>query len=129
MNDRALVAVPSENSNGLSAPVSSHFGHCNCYTVAEITSGTIGEVHVAANPGHTHGGCIEPVKELAKQGVKVLLAGGMGLKPLTALKEMGITVYHCANVSTVEEALNLFIAGKLNEFGNEQLCTGCHGNH
>lgn len=129
MSESVLVAVPSEAPGGLEASPSAHFGHCAAYTVAKVEDGKISDVRVLKNPGHEHGGCVEPVKELAKDGVKALLAGGMGQKPLNAMHEAGIRVYHCAGLLTVKAALEAFVAGKLEEFGVDQLCRGCHGHH
>lgn len=129
MSEAILVAVPSEAPGGLDASPSAHFGHCAAYTVAKITDGKISDVQVIANPGHEHGGCVEPVKQLARDGVKALLAGGMGQKPLMAMHEAGIKVYHCAGPLAVKAALEAFAEGKLNEFGADLLCKGCHGHH
>lgn len=124
-----LVAVPSEAPGGLTAKPSAHFGHCAFYTVAEIEDKEIKDVRILPNGGHEHGGCVQPVHELAKDGVTVLLAGGMGMKPLQAMQQAGIKVFYCVNQLTVEDALKAFAAGKLQAFGSEQLCTGCSGHH
>ena len=129
MSDAILVAVPSEAPGGLSAAPSAHFGHCAFYTVAKVADGKIGDVSITPNPGHESGGCVRPVEELAKEGVKVLLAGGMGMKPLNAMREAGIEVYHTSGQLTVGDTLEAFAQGKLQPFGKDQLCTGCHGHH
>ena len=110
MSEAILVAVPSEAPGGLDAAPSAHVGHCAAYTLAKIQDGKIGEVRVMHNPGHEHGGGVQPVRELARDGVKVLLAGGMGQKPLRAMQEAGIRVYHCAGPLTVQAALEAFAA-------------------
>lgn len=129
MSEAILVAVPSEAPGGLAARPSAHFGHCAAYTVAKIENGAIGDVRIVANRGHEHGGCVQPVKELAADGVSVLLAGGMGQRPLQAMQEAGIKVFHSQDAPTVQAALESYIAGKLNEFGVDLLCKGCHGHH
>ena len=129
MSDKILVAVPSEAPGGLGAAPSAHFGHCAAYTVAEIENGAIRGSRVVANPGHEHGGCVQPVQELAKDGVKVLLAGGMGMRPLAALREAGINVFLAQGFSSVRDALEAFAAGKLQSFGDDMLCKGCGGHH
>lgn len=129
MSDSILVAVPSDAPGGLEAAPSAHFGHCACYTVAKVEDGHISDVKVVANPGHESGGCVRPVQELASLGVKALLAGGMGMKPLNAMQQAGIDVYYSINQLTVGDALNAFCQGKLQKFGSDQLCTGCHGHH
>ena len=130
MSDTLIVAVPSEGSGGLMAEPSAHFGHCAAYTIAWIEDGKIVDTTVVANPGHEHGGCVQPVKELADMGVKALLAGGMGMRPLAAMQEAGITVYYSTGFETVQDALDAFIAGKLVPFGSDQLCRGnCDHHH
>lgn len=129
MSDSILVAVPSEAPGGLDAAPSAHFGHCSAYTVATITNGEITDVKIVQNPGHEHGGCVEPVKALARDGVKALLAGGMGARPLAAMNEAGIKVYYSAGSPTVKDALLAFVAGKTPEFGADRLCKGCGGHH
>lgn len=129
MSEAILVAVPSEAPGGLEAAASAHFGHCAFYTVAKVENGQIGALNIVPNAGHEHGGCVQPVKELAKLGVRALLAGGMGMKPLNAMQESGIQVYYCPGPVTVKDALEAFAQGKLQAFGSEQLCRGCHGHH
>ena len=129
MSEPILVAVPTDAPGGLEATTSAHFGHCAFYTVAKVEDGKISDVQIIANQGHEHGGCVQPVQELAKIGVKALLAGGMGMKPLTAMQQAGIKVYYNPQATTVETALQAFAAGKLQEFGSDQLCRGCHGHH
>lgn len=129
MSDTILVAVPSEAPGGLSAQPSAHFGHCAAYTVAAVTNGAIGETRVVANKGHEHGGCVQPVQELAKDGVRALLAGGMGKRPLDAMRAAGIKVYHCQGFPTVEAALLAFAQGKLQPFEEDDLCKGNCGHH
>lgn len=132
MSEAILVAVPSEAPGGLEASPSGHFGHCAAYTIAKMEAGKIVSTSVMANPGHEHGGCVQPVKDLAKDGVTVLLAGGMGQKPLMAMREAGMKVFHLGDapaVTTVKAALEAFAAGKLAEFSPDLLCKGCHGHH
>lgn len=129
MSEAILVAVPSEAPGGLDAAPSAHFGHCAAYTVAKVENGRIEDVEIVANKGHEHGGCVQPVQELAQNGVKALLAGGMGMRPLNAMAEAGIKVYYSAGFSTVRDALEAFAAGKLPLFGSEQLCKGNCGHH
>lgn len=129
MSDSILVAVPSDAPGGLDAAPSAHFGHCAVYTIARVENGKVGEVRVAPNNGHEHGGCVQPVQELAREGVTALLAGGMGMRPLNAMHESGIHVFYSSGQPTVRAALEAFAAGKLPEFGQEQLCKGNCGHH
>lgn len=128
MSETVLVAVPSDAPGGLGAQLSAHFGHCAAYTIAKIEDGRIVDSRVMPNPGHEHGDCVDPVRQLAKDGVNVLLAGGMGHRPLMAMHEAGIKVYHCAGPTNVNSALEAFAQGKLEQFGADKLCKGCHGH-
>ena len=127
MAEEILVAVPSDNPGGLDAAPSGHFGHCDCYTIAKITDGAIAEVLVQPNQGHEHGNCLQPVQELAAHGVKALLAGGMGMRPLMGMQAMGIRPYYHQGHGTVRECLQAYVDGKLPMFGQENTCHG--GGH
>ena len=129
MSQSILVAVPSDAPGGLEAAPSAHFGHCDVYTLARVENGAVSDVRVLPNSGHEHGNCLQPVQELAQQGVSALLAGGMGMRPLSARQAAGVTVYHNAGQATVGDALKAFAAGKLQPFGTERLCKGGCNHH
>lgn len=129
MSDSILVAVPSEAPGGLDAAPSAHFGHCAAYTVARVEDGGITDIRIVENPGHEHGGCVRPVEELAKEGVTALIAGGMGQRPLNAMRDAGIKVYFSSGQLSVRAALEAFAQGKLRAFGSDQLCKGNCGHH
>ncbi|WP_297829226.1 DUF134 domain-containing protein [uncultured Desulfovibrio sp.] len=130
MSEAILVAVPSDAPGGLEAAPSAHFGHCDAYTLALVENGAVSDVRVLPNSGHEHGNCLQPVQELAAQGVRALLAGGMGMRPLTAMQAAGITVYYNAGQATVGDALKAFAEGRLQPFGTDQLCRGgCNHHH
>lgn len=76
-----LLAVPSANPGGLDAAMGMHFGHCDIYTIVEVTDNAVASVTTLPNVPHQQGGCMAPVQHLAGHGVKKLLAGGMGMRP------------------------------------------------
>ncbi len=119
-----VIAVPSKNPGGLNAPTDAHFGHCDVYTVLTVANGQIGEVRLLPVVEHEHGGCASIVDYLAGEGITTMLAGGMGLTPLTAFTQKGIKVFHAANFPSVEAAVNAFVAGRLTPFAQEHLCQG-----
>lgn len=123
--ETTIVAVPSAMPGGLEAPVGEHFGHCEIYTLVEI--GGEGVLSVSTLPGvpHEHGGCLAPVQYLAGQGVKALIAGGMGMRPLMGFKQMGIEVYHGGGAESVEHAVKALLEGRLQRFSTEFTCGGC----
>ena len=121
-----LLAVPSANPGGLEAPMGMHFGHCDIFTLVEIENGEIKGVSTLANPPHAQGGCLAPVQLLAGKGVKTLLAGGMGFRPLMAFNQVGIHVFYAGQLPTVGDGVKAFLAGQLKEFSQENTCRGGH---
>ena len=124
---KALVAVPSENPGGLDAPLGAHFGHCAMYTLINVEDAQIKDVKVIPNMPHEQGGCMAPVNYLSENGVKALIAGGMGMRPLMGFNQVGIEVYFGGDHRTVGEAVNALVAGNLAQFSQEHTCGGGGG--
>ena len=122
-----LIAVPSDTNDGLDSTISEHFGHCAAFTLVSVANEAIGEVSVLENSGHVEGGCMAPVTLLKERGVEVLLAGGMGGRPLSGFQQVGINVHYKENADTVREAVELFISGDCRAFGEAQTCGGGEG--
>jgi FKBP-type peptidyl-prolyl cis-trans isomerase 2/predicted Fe-Mo cluster-binding NifX family protein len=122
-----LIAIPSESTDGLDAAISEHFGHCATFTIITVKDDSIGDISVVENTEHEHGGCLTPVNLLKEHGVGVLLAGGMGMRPLDGFQQAGIDVHHTKDASTVREAVELFLAGGCPAFGEAQTCSGGEG--
>jgi predicted Fe-Mo cluster-binding NifX family protein len=111
----------------LDAPLGAHFGHCDLYTLIVLESGQITEVKTISSVPHQQGGCMAPVSYLASNGVKILIAGGMGMRPLMGFQQMGIEVYHGGAAATVKEAVVALTEGRLPQFGQEHTCGGGGG--
>lgn len=120
------IAIPSTLPGGLDSALGAHFGHCDCYTVVDVAEGQVLQVGTLPNVPHVQGGCMAPVNHLAGNGVNVLLAGGMGLRPLMGFQQVGIKVYHGGNAASVQEAVDAFLAGGLVPFDQSQTCGGGH---
>jgi predicted Fe-Mo cluster-binding NifX family protein len=118
------VAVPSTNPGGLDSLLGAHFGHCDLYTLVEVTDGQVQDVRTLANVPHQQGGCMAPVNHLAQNGVQVLIAGGMGMRPLMGFNQVGINVFYGGGVQTVREAVDAFLKGNLQQFTNDFTCGG-----
>jgi predicted Fe-Mo cluster-binding NifX family protein len=123
MNE-ARIAIPSTLPGGLEAGIGAHFGHCDIYTVVDIKAGQITQVSTLPNVPHQQGGCLAPVNHLAKNGVNVLIAGGMGLRPLMGFNQAGIEVYRGAQAPTVGAAVQALIRDDLQRFSREFTCGG-----
>jgi predicted Fe-Mo cluster-binding NifX family protein len=122
-----LVAVPSGNPGGLEAIVGAHFGHCDLYTLVAVKGGKIKQVDIVPNIPHQQGGCMAPVNYLRQKGVKILIADGVGLRPLMGFNQSGIEVYHSGGFSTVGAAVQAFMTGKLPQFSQQLTCGGGGG--
>jgi len=127
MNSSMVVAVPSSHPGGLNAPLGAHFGHCDLYTLVKIAQGKVQEVATLPNVPHEQGGCMAPVNHLAQNGVQVLIAGGMGLRPLMGFNQVGIDVLYGGGAQTVGEAVNALLDGRLQRFTTEFTCGGGGG--
>lgn len=123
-----FIAVPSSAPGGLDAEVADHFGHCDAFTLVHVHDGVIGDVHLLVNAGHAQGGCMAPVMLLKEQEVDALVAGGMGMRPLSGFQQVGITVYFKEEAKTVREAVELVAAGEARVFGEAQTCGGGEGH-
>jgi len=119
-----LIAVPSAMPGGLDAAMGMHFGHCDIYTLVEIEENVVKNVSTLENVPHQQGGCMAPVQHLASNGVKKILAGGMGMRPLMGFNQMGIEAYFAGSYPTVGAAIEAFTAGKLVPFSTENTCGG-----
>ena len=120
------IAIPSTMPGGMDSALGEHFGHCDCYTVVDVADGKIAQVGTLPNVPHMQGGCMAPVNHLSQNGVTVLVAGGMGMRPLMGFNQMGISVYFAGNQPTVGMAVQAFCQGKLTEFTPEHTCGGGH---
>ena len=122
--DRKVIAIPSALPGGLDAGMGMHFGHCEIYTIAEVEDGKVTSVRTLPPIPHQQGGCLAPVNYLAGEGVNVLLAGGMGMRPLMGFNQAGVEVYYAGNFPTVGQSVQAFIEGRLPVFTPEHSCGG-----
>ena len=122
-----LIAIPSEQPGGMEAAVANHFGHCELYTLVKIENKQIAAVEVIPNIPHQQGGCMAPVQYLASKGVRQLIAGGMGLRPLQGFNQVGIDVFFGNGAADVQSAVDALAAGRLPRFNPAQTCGG-HGH-
>ena len=122
-----IVAVPSEHPGGLNARMSAHFGRCEAFTLVTVEGNQITDVQILANNGHSEGGCLEPVRFLAEKGARVLIAGGMGMRPLSGFLEAGIMVLQNGTARTVGNAVSDMARGQLQSFSLKGTCGGGGG--
>lgn len=125
------LAIPSDNPGGLEAPHSNHFGHCEIFTIVDISENNIGSVEKLANQEHGPGGCMTPVTMLLDQRVEAIVVTGIGARPLQGFNKVGISVY-LANDDTVQSVQTIaegMIAGNFPVIRPDQTCRNngdCH---
>lgn len=124
--ETVTIAIPSENPGGLDAGMGQHFGHCDIYTLVDVKDGQIEAVRTLPNVPHQQGGCMAPVNHLAQNGVQVLIAGGMGMRPLMGFQQAGIQVFFGGGAPSVGHALHALLAGALPAFDTKLTCGGGH---
>ncbi|MBI9084839.1 MAG: NifB/NifX family molybdenum-iron cluster-binding protein [Desulfobacterales bacterium] len=123
-----VIAIPSSSPGGLEAPLGAHFGHCDMYTLVSVENSEIKSVNVIPCVPHQQGGCMAPVQYLADNGAKILIAGGMGMRPLMGFNQVGVDVYFGGDAETVGAAVTALVAGNLPQFTQEHTCGGGGGN-
>ena len=121
------IGIPSTEPGGLEAGFGQHFGHCDLYTLVDVEDGAIKEVRTLPSVPHQQGGCMAPVQYLADHGVKILLAGGMGMRPLMAFNQLNIEVFFAGNAATVGDAVQAYLANQLQVFTTDFTCGGGGG--
>ena len=123
------IAVPSSLPGGMDSAIGAHFGHCDCYTVVDVTDGAVSQVGTLENVPHVQGGCMVPVNLLAGHHVNALIVGGIGMRPLMGFKQVGIDVYHDAERLEIRPVVEDLIAGRLAMIKDDQVCGGGGGHH
>jgi predicted Fe-Mo cluster-binding NifX family protein len=107
------IAVPVTENN----QIDGHFGHCESYKVFTISNNNeITEIKNVASPQGC--GCKSDIASvLAADGVKVMLAGGIGGGAINVLNNSGIQVIRGCSGNALE-VVNLFIAGLVADSGS-----------
>lgn len=94
--------------------VSQHFGHCEGFQVYDVVDGKIVSQQFVESPGHRPGN-LPPF--LADQGVKIVIAGGMGGAAQELFNERGVSVIVGAK-GTLEDVINAYIKDDLVSSGS-----------
>jgi len=122
--DRTKIAIPCVGEADLQAQVSPHFGRCDSYAIVTIEEERIKAIDSISNRKHTD--CGGSVNALVENGVGLMLVAGMGMRPYSAFKELGIEVRRGVT-GTVAEAVELYLKGETLPMGEDSSCE-CHMN-
>ncbi len=112
------IAIPTRNNQ-----VDSHFGHCEHFSIAELTADNkISKIELMASPQAC--GCKSNIaNELAEMGVTVMLAGNMGQGAVNKISQAGIQVYRGCS-GDVRELVEAYLQEQVKDSG--MTCAG-HG--
>ncbi len=103
------IAVACEGTE-----VAQHFGHCEQFSVFEVSDGKVMSKEQVRNPGHRPG--FLPVF-LHDMGIEVIISGGMGGGAIEIFNEKGIEVCTGASGSAERVAVS-FAKGELSSTGS-----------
>ncbi len=114
MNNRIAVAIEEE---GTKERVAEHFGRCTKFNICEIDEQKnviMKESYFNPLAGE-HGGACQIPGYVKQFNINTIIAGGMGQKAVSNFLSFGIDVITAPGL-LYEEALNLFIQGKLSGY-------------
>ena len=99
------IAIPTLNGE-----LTAHFGHCEKFAVVETENNQIINEIFLTPPVHQPG--VYP-KFLADQGVKVIIAGGMGQQAQNLFAQNGIEVYMGVQNGSPKQLAENYLSNKL----------------
>jgi predicted Fe-Mo cluster-binding NifX family protein len=124
MNQRLAVAI---EEIGAEERVAEHFGRCTKFNVCELDEQKqVIKKETYFNPlAGEHSGACQLPGYVKQYNVETIIAGGMGQKAVSNFLAFGINVITAPGL-LYEEALNLFIQGKLSGY---EACTHEHDHN
>jgi len=115
------IAVPVKENNQIDA----HFGHCEYYKIYTVSdqNQVISEEKMDSPQGC---GCKSNIAEVfQKDGIKIMLAGGIGDGAINKLNAHGVKVIRNCE-GDVTETINRYLAGKVTDGGCNCVVHGCN---
>ncbi len=104
----------STSGDQLKSPLDSRFGRAPKFLVYDLEAETFAVIDNQQNLNAAQGAGIQSATTVAQSGAQALVTGHCGPKAFQVLKAAGVKVYNC-DASTVTEALQRFLSGKLAE--------------
>ncbi len=102
-----------------------HFGHCESFTFAEVNPETKEILSIEAKIPEEGISC-QSASWISEQGANIVLAGGMGARPLGIFSQNGVRVISGCPELSVEELVQKYLNSNL-ETG-ENSCEGEHSH-
>ncbi|WP_319508572.1 NifB/NifX family molybdenum-iron cluster-binding protein [uncultured Methanolobus sp.] len=117
------LCIPAIGQNGIEDTVGQHFGKVSYYTLYDTETK---EATVIPNTSEHNGGTGLPPEIMAKEGVDIMLCGGLGRKAVVMFEQSGIEVYIGAT-GTIQDAINAWESSGLKKATQDNSCSG-HGH-
>ena len=122
------IAIPVENGR-----LCSHFGHCEAFAFVDVNLETKEILNIETKIPDEGISC-QSAGWISEQGTNVVLAGGMGARPMGIFEQNGVKVVSgCPEVSA-EELVKQYldsslVTGKNACEGEHSHCGGHHSHH
>jgi predicted Fe-Mo cluster-binding NifX family protein len=113
--------------------LSPHFGRAPYFALVEVDGNEYRVLEVIENPHvkHEHGRGAGVIDLVTSRGVNALIVQGIGYSAFNLLRERGVRVYSAPEtlegLITLEEAVKMFVEGKLEEAEGPRESHGRHG--
>ncbi len=119
------IAIPT-----LDGKLCGHFGHCEIFSFAEVNPETAEIIEITTG-APVEGISCQCASWLAEQGTEIVLAGGMGGRPMMMLEQCGVQVISGCPELEIREIVQLFLDNAL--VTGENSCNHgaghvCHGH-
>ena len=119
------IVIPSADEK-----LCGHFGHCEYFTFVEVNSETKEILNIEKKVPEEGISC-QSANWFASQGANVVLAGGMGGRPMAIFAQNGVKIIAGCPELGIEEVVKQYLNNTL--LTGENSCGGehhhCHGHH
>lgn len=119
------IAIPT-----IDGRLCAHFGHCEEFSFAEVNPETAEIISISTDVPEGGVSC-QCAGWLAEQGTDIVLAGGMGGRPMMMLEQFGVQVISGCPEMEIEQIVRLFLDNEL-VIGENSCNHGeghvCHGH-
>ena len=119
------IAIPTAEGK-----LCSHFGHCESFTFVDVNPDTK-EILNIENKIPEEGISCQSASWISEQGANIVLAGGMGARPIAIFNQNGVKVVAGCPELEIKDVVNSFLNSTL--VTGENSCGGehshCHEHH
>lgn len=115
----------------LEGKLCSHFGHCETFTFVDVNLETKEILSITTNEPEEGVSC-QSAAWIAQQGANIVLAGGMGGRPMMMFEQCGVQVVPGCPELPIRELVEAFLSQNLQAGENSCGSDGhhhCHGSH